>query len=506
MKKRVALVLTALTLLFCMSAHAENTIKIYIDGEMLECEAAPVNIDDRVLVPVRAIFESLGAELVWNGEQRVVRASRDGEAIMLTIDRNEMNVGVYNSEGDAVWAESVYLDVPARIINDYTYVPVRAVSEALRANVSWDGDSGSVIIDSRNEAYGALYYVSDSDYQKLYTIGTNGQGRRKLSDRSVRDLETYDNHVYYTDRATGYLYRSDGKIEECMIAEAAQKIAIEDGWIYCRLGADKTKYGQLVRVNIKSGETERLSDKDVIYPVKYKDYIYFNVENDNSMYGVSLDGTRLHEITLGDGEVRLYPFNCLFFGEYILVENGAWYGNIMRMNLDGGDLQTLTQSNSIIAENQEHDGKIVYINPDDGQDIYCVNTDGSNDHILVDADPMWVNTTVLAQYGDTIYYKNSMRGEVYRIKLDGSGNSYTCYADDVKVYDGRLFALYNGLYVGAPDGSGLEMIYDGAVEEYRVDSGTVYIKDKNSGRLHKTDIYGNKTALTNDKIGEWVTE
>lgn len=506
MKKRVALILTALTLLFGMSAHAENTIKIYINGEMLECEAAPVNIDDRVLVPVRAIFEALGAEIVWNGEQRVVRASRDGEAIMLTIDRNEMNVGVYNSEGDAVWAESVYLDVAARIINDYTYVPVRAVSEALRANVSWDGDSSSVIIDSQNGSDGELYYVSDSDYQKLYTIGTNGQGRRKLSDRSVSDLETYDSYVYYTDRATGYLYRSDGEIEECMMAEAVQKIAIEDGWIYCRLGADKSQYGQLVRVNIKSGETERLSDKDVIYPVKYKDYIYFNVENDNSMYGVSLDGTRLHEITLGDGEVRLYPFNCLFFGEYILVENGAWYGNIMRMNLDGSNLQTLTQSNSIIAENQERDGKIVYINPEDGQDIYCVNTDGSNDHIIVDADPLWVNNTVLAQYGDTIYYKNSMRGEVYRIKLDGSGNSYTCYADDVKVYDGRLFASYNGLYVGAPDGSELKMIYDSAVEEYRVDSDTVYIKDKNSGRLHKVDIYGNKTALTNDKIGEWVRE
>lgn len=47
-------------------------------------------------------------------------------------------------------------------------------------------------------------------------------------------------------------------------------------------------------------------------------------------------------------------------------------------------------------------------------------------------DASWINIELIAQWGDTIYYKNPFREEVYRVNLDGSDNNYVCYADDVE--------------------------------------------------------------------------
>lgn len=65
--------------------------------------------------------------------------------------------------------DQIQLDVPAKIIDDRTYVPVRAVSETLGATVGWDGENNRVVIDSRINESGTVYYASDSDYQKLYS-------------------------------------------------------------------------------------------------------------------------------------------------------------------------------------------------------------------------------------------------------------------------------------------------------------------------------------------------
>jgi hypothetical protein len=88
---------------------------------------APFIENDRTLVPMRSIFEEIDAQVDWNAETRTVTAIRGGSTISLTIDSDTM----YKD------GTPILLDVPARIYAGTTYIPLRAVCEALNATVEW---------------------------------------------------------------------------------------------------------------------------------------------------------------------------------------------------------------------------------------------------------------------------------------------------------------------------------------------------------------------------------
>ena len=72
MKKLIALLISGVIMLPCVNAFANDVIEVYIDGEKLECDVNPKNIDERVLVPMRAIFEAFGANVSWDNNGRTV--------------------------------------------------------------------------------------------------------------------------------------------------------------------------------------------------------------------------------------------------------------------------------------------------------------------------------------------------------------------------------------------------------------------------------------------------
>ena len=89
----------------------------------------PITEKDRTLVPMRAIFEALGAEVEWENETQTATATKDGITVSVTIDSNRMLKN----------GEEIELDVPARLVEDSrTLVPLRAISEAFGCQVEWD--------------------------------------------------------------------------------------------------------------------------------------------------------------------------------------------------------------------------------------------------------------------------------------------------------------------------------------------------------------------------------
>ncbi|MBT2687100.1 copper amine oxidase N-terminal domain-containing protein [Bacillus sp. ISL-47] len=119
MKKIISFVLAGFLLLGSLPASAAYPT-ITLDGGIIK--------DGRTLLPMRTLFESLGAEVNWNGAKKLVTAKGNGITVSLVI--NSPKAKINNKE--------ISLDVPAKIIDSKTMVPVRFASEALGANVNWD--------------------------------------------------------------------------------------------------------------------------------------------------------------------------------------------------------------------------------------------------------------------------------------------------------------------------------------------------------------------------------
>ena len=104
-------------------------ITTYLNNEQLNFDILPITENDRTLVPMRAIFEALGAEVEWENETQTATATKDGIKVSVTIDSNRMQKN----------GEEIELDVPARLVEDSrTLVPLRAISEAFGCQIEWD--------------------------------------------------------------------------------------------------------------------------------------------------------------------------------------------------------------------------------------------------------------------------------------------------------------------------------------------------------------------------------
>lgn len=139
MKKIFTILLILTLILTSFSVFAEESqekVTVIFNGEQMEFDVDPVIEDGRTLVPFRAIFESLGCTVTYRREQNTqfVMAKRGESVLFMAIGQNFM---VFDNE-------TIPLDVPAKIVNDRTLVPVRAVSEAFDTKVDWDGATRTV--------------------------------------------------------------------------------------------------------------------------------------------------------------------------------------------------------------------------------------------------------------------------------------------------------------------------------------------------------------------------
>lgn len=118
---------------------ATDEIKILVDGEQVKADVPPIIVGDRTLVPFRAIFEALGAEVTWAPETRTATGVRGDVTVDIQIDNPIMKVN----------GADVELDVSAQIVDDRTLVPVRAISESFNADVEWDPDTRTVTVTTK---------------------------------------------------------------------------------------------------------------------------------------------------------------------------------------------------------------------------------------------------------------------------------------------------------------------------------------------------------------------
>ena len=119
-----------------VGAEYRELIDITVDGKTLYSDVLPYIKNDRTLVPMRAIFEALGAEVSWDDATKTAIGKKGGVEVKITIGENVL----YKS------GEAIELDAAAEITNDRTMVPVRAISEAFGSTVEWDNDTKTAVI------------------------------------------------------------------------------------------------------------------------------------------------------------------------------------------------------------------------------------------------------------------------------------------------------------------------------------------------------------------------
>jgi len=113
-------------------------VRIIVNGRDLAFDVPPVIEDGRTLVPVRVIFEALGAIIEWDNETKTVTAVKGRTKVVMQV-------------GDAyikINKKIVKLDAPPVIKDGRALVPARAVAEAFDAAVNWDGIYQIVTIDT----------------------------------------------------------------------------------------------------------------------------------------------------------------------------------------------------------------------------------------------------------------------------------------------------------------------------------------------------------------------
>lgn len=128
--------------IFCsMLVMAENIetaplISVSLNDNQLDFDVPPMTENNRVFVPMRKIFETLGATVDWNGDTQSATAVKDDNLIIIQIDNPIMQKN----------NETIELDAPPRVVDGRTLVPIRAIAEGLGADVQWIEQTQSVVI------------------------------------------------------------------------------------------------------------------------------------------------------------------------------------------------------------------------------------------------------------------------------------------------------------------------------------------------------------------------
>ena len=166
---------------------AASEIGVFLNGTKLEFDVPPQIIDDRTMVPMRKIFESLGAVVSWDETTRTATGQKGDTVVNVSIDSKTLfKNGVPKA-----------LDVPPALIDGRTLVPVRAIAESFDCKVDWVPETRRVLI------------VTDENFDTSKMKLSASQISERVSP-SVFYVEVYDSSNKILGSGSGFFISSNG--------------------------------------------------------------------------------------------------------------------------------------------------------------------------------------------------------------------------------------------------------------------------------------------------------
>ena len=151
MKRKIVSAIAAMSLILsgALAKAEERVPKVVVNGFEINCaEQDPVIINNSTMIPARYVFEALGCSVRWSDSknQVVIDSSNHVTRIVIPIDSDTIKVATFTSILSST-VEEVKLLSPACILNNRTLIPLRAVGEALGAEVNWNPDTYTATVD-----------------------------------------------------------------------------------------------------------------------------------------------------------------------------------------------------------------------------------------------------------------------------------------------------------------------------------------------------------------------
>ena len=113
------------------TAFANETVKLTINGASVGSEVPPQIINGHTMVPVRTIFEGVGARVSWDADTKTITGKKGSTIVTMQVDSNIVTVD----------GESKTIEAAPVIIDGRTLAPVRYVAEAFGGRVDWNPDT-----------------------------------------------------------------------------------------------------------------------------------------------------------------------------------------------------------------------------------------------------------------------------------------------------------------------------------------------------------------------------
>ena len=189
-----AMLLSAfLFLLLCVSpasAEKEVYVPVYVGGQKLICDVPATIIENRTMLPLRAVFEAIGATVSWEDSTRTVTAQKENTTVQFTIGSNIMLIN----------GDKTTIDVPAMIKNDRTLVPLRACAEAFSIPVEWNNEYRFVKVKIPVNQVVYKEYIDrnwersqyDEDGNEFYWVSSRGIWRKYRYDAAGNVISMED--------------------------------------------------------------------------------------------------------------------------------------------------------------------------------------------------------------------------------------------------------------------------------------------------------------------------
>ena len=140
MKKLICslLICSMICAMLILPVSAADNITIYVNNQILNCDIPPFIENGRTMVPLRKIFDFFDVSIEWLEEAQEIVIMQGKQEIVFHINNPKMICNSYITT----------LDVAPVIVNGSTFVPLRAISESLDADVEWISVTKSIYINS----------------------------------------------------------------------------------------------------------------------------------------------------------------------------------------------------------------------------------------------------------------------------------------------------------------------------------------------------------------------